>query len=226
MTSNHSIPEPDPSDAVSDDVPGEAATAPRGGRRLFWWAIAIAVVVLLVDQGTKWWAESALGNGERIPVIGDVIRFVLLYNPGAAFSIGAGATWVFTILAGLAMVGIAAYAWRVRSAPWAITLGMLLGGATTHFGDRLLRAPGFGRGHVVDFIDYAGFFVGNVADIVLFAGAVMIVVLSSMDVRTTEDTDADTDVNVDVDVDTGTDAGTDTNADVVTGTDTKASPAL
>ncbi|MEN8653822.1 signal peptidase II [Streptomyces sp. 21So2-11] len=209
MTSNHSIPEPEPSDDVAPDVDvdpqDDAGVAPGGGRRLFWWTIAIALVVLLVDQSTKWWAESALGDGERIPVIGDVIRFVLLYNPGAAFSIGAGATWVFTILAGLAMVGIAAYAWRVRSAPWTVALGLLLGGATTHFGDRLLRAPGFGRGHVVDFIDYAGFFVGNVADIVLFVGAVMIVVLSSKDARTTVD-------------DTATDTGT--------GTGTESTPAL
>ncbi|HET6860132.1 MAG TPA: signal peptidase II [Streptomyces sp.] len=185
MTSNN---KPAPSDDahVQDDAVG----AP-GGRRLFRWTLVIALVVLLVDQSTKWWAESALGDGERIPVIGDVIRFVLLYNPGAAFSIGAGATWVFTILAGLAMVGIATYAWRVRSMAWAVALGLLLGGATTHFGDRLLRAPGFGRGHVVDFIDYAGFFVGNVADIVLFVGAVMIVVLSTKDVPTGGDRDAD-----------------------------------
>ncbi|MFD3488223.1 signal peptidase II [Streptomyces sp. NPDC058665] len=161
------------------------ATAGTGGadvasptRRLFWSALAVALALLVVDQGTKWWAVSALGDSETIPVIGDAIRFLLVYNPGAAFSMGTGVTWIFTVFAGVAVVAIGWYAWRVRSVPWTYALGLLLGGATSHFGDRLLRDPGFGRGHVVDFIDYAGFFVGNVADIGIFAGAVTIVVLS------------------------------------------------
>jgi signal peptidase II len=68
----------------------------------------------------------------------------------------------------------------VRSRPWAICLGLLLGGATTHLLDRLFRAPGFGRGHVVDFIAYFDWFIGNVADIALFAGAVTLLVVSSL----------------------------------------------
>ncbi|AQU71041.1 signal peptidase II [Streptomyces niveus] len=145
---------------------------------MFWSTLGVALVLLLVDQASKWWAVGALGDSESIDVVGDVIRFWLVYNPGAAFSMGTGVTWVFTIFAGVAVVAIAWYAWRVRSTPWAYALGLLLGGATSHFGDRLFREPGFARGHVVDFIDYAGFFVGNVADIGIFAGAVTIVVLS------------------------------------------------
>ncbi|MCI3226363.1 signal peptidase II [Streptomyces sp. NP-1717] len=145
---------------------------------MFWSTLGVALVLLIVDQASKWWAVGALGDSESIDVVGDVIRFWLVYNPGAAFSMGTGVTWVFTIFAGVAVVAIAWYAWRVRSTPWAYALGLLLGGATSHFGDRLFREPGFARGHVVDFIDYAGFFVGNVADIGIFAGAVSIVVLS------------------------------------------------
>ncbi|WP_381796928.1 signal peptidase II [Streptomyces niveus] len=167
-------------------TPDTAGTAPAPGdvgdsvpaRRLFWSTLGVALVLLLVDQASKWWAVGALGDSESIDVVGDVIRFWLVYNPGAAFSMGTGVTWVFTIFAGVAVVAIAWYAWRVRSTPWAYALGLLLGGATSHFGDRLFREPGFARGHVVDFIDYAGFFVGNVADIGIFAGAVTIVVLS------------------------------------------------
>ncbi|WP_203233582.1 signal peptidase II [Streptomyces niveus] len=158
-------------------TPDPAGTAVPG-RRLFWSTLGVALVLLLVDQASKWWAVGALGDSESIDVVGDVIRFWLVYNPGAAFSMGTGVTWVFTIFAGVAVVAIAWYAWRVRSTPWAYALGLLLGGATSHFGDRLFREPGFARGHVVDFIDYAGFFVGNVADIGIFAGAVTIVVLS------------------------------------------------
>jgi signal peptidase II len=59
-----------------------------------------------------------------------------------------------------------------------VGIASLLGGAISHLGDRLLREPGFALGHIVDFIDYAGFFVGNVADIFLVLGALYLVVLS------------------------------------------------
>jgi signal peptidase II len=155
----------------------------RPRRRLFWITIAIAIAVILVDQLSKWWAETTLGGGERIPVIGEFIQFVLVYNPGAAFSIGTGSTWIFAILAAAAVVVICWLARRVGSKGWMVAFGLLLGGAATHLGDRLFRAPGFGRGHVVDFIDYAGFFIGNVADIAIFGGVVMLVVLMLAGIR-------------------------------------------
>lgn len=167
---------------VSDDptTSAQSATerAARPSRRFFWLTIALALVVIAADQGTKWWAESELSDGRTVPFIGDFIRFVLVYNPGAAFSIGTEFTWVFAILTGLAVIFIAVYAWRVRSKGWAIALGLLLGGAATHLGDRLFRDPGFGRGHVVDFIAYADFFIGNVADIAIFFGAVSLVIVT------------------------------------------------
>ncbi|RZQ60087.1 signal peptidase II [Amycolatopsis suaedae] len=150
-------------------------------------AVLLAVVVLVVDQLTKLWAENALTDRPPIPLLGDFLSLRLLYNPGAAFSIGAGQTWIFTIFAALAVVGIGWLISRVRSGGWAVALGLLLGGATTHLLDRLFRAPGFARGHVVDFIDYNGWFVGNVADIALTVGAALIILLSlrkvSMDGR-------------------------------------------
>ena len=82
--------------------------------------------------------------------------------------------------AALAEVAITWYAWTVESRAWAVALGMLLGGAITHLGDRLFRDPGFARGHVVDFINYNGYFIGNIADIALVGGAIMIVVISLM----------------------------------------------
>jgi signal peptidase II len=141
-------------------------------------AAVVAVVILAVDQLTKFWAESVLTGHPPIPVLGDLLQFRLLYNPGAAFSIGANSTWIFTILAAAAVVVIAVLVSRVRSGAWAVSLGLLLGGATTHLLDRLFRDPGFARGHVVDFIDYNGLFVGNVADIALFFGAVLAIVLT------------------------------------------------
>jgi signal peptidase II len=145
-----------------------------------WLTAGIAAVVLVLDQSSKLWATSTLRAGERTPLIGDALGIKLIYNPGAAFSIGTGATWIFTLVAAGAVVAGGWYAWQVRSRPWAVCLGFLLGGAVTHLLDRLLRAPSFAQGHVVDFIAYFDWFVGNVADIALFAGGVLLLVLSWM----------------------------------------------
>jgi signal peptidase II len=152
----------------------------RWTRSAPWIAAGVALVVLAADQLSKAWAEASLQPGVRVPLLGDALGIELIYNPGAAFSIGTGFTWIFTLVAAAAVVVGARFAWQVRSRPWAICLGLLLGGATTHLLDRLFRPPGFGRGHVVDFIAYFDWFIGNVADIALFAGAVTLLVVSSL----------------------------------------------
>ncbi|MET7959495.1 signal peptidase II [Micromonospora zamorensis] len=140
--------------------------------------VLIAAVVLAADQLTKYWAESALSDGQTITVIGELLQLRLVYNPGAAFSIGAAYTWIFAVFAAAAVVAVTVVARRVTSRAWSVALGLVLGGATTHLLDRLFREPGFARGHVVDFIDYAGFFVGNVADIALVVGVGVVMVLN------------------------------------------------
>ncbi|MBX3100505.1 MAG: signal peptidase II [Salinibacterium sp.] len=155
----------------------------RPSHRLYVVTIGLALLVIAADQGTKYWAENNLTVGQPVPVIGDLLRFQLIYNPGAAFSIGTGFTWIFTIVAGLAVIAIAIFAWRVTSRAWAIVLGLLLGGAATHFGDRMFRAPSLGQGHVVDFIGYGNLFIGNVADIVIVGCGVAGVILMARGVR-------------------------------------------
>jgi signal peptidase II len=145
---------------------------------LRWLLAVVALATLAADQSTKFWAESALRDRAPVPLLGDFISFRLLYNPGAAFSIGEDLTWLFTILAAAAVIGIGWFASRVRSTGWAVALGLILGGAGTHLLDRLFRAPGFAVGHVVDFIDYNGWFVGNVADIALTVGGGLALLLS------------------------------------------------
>ncbi|GHJ43010.1 hypothetical protein Cs7R123_03520 [Catellatospora sp. TT07R-123] len=161
-----------------------APPAPASRRRIsrpFATVLTLAAALVAVDQLTKWWAVSALTGRAPVPVIGDLIQLRLTYNPGAAFSIGTGYTWVLAVFAAAAVVTITYVARRVRSRGWAVGFGMVLGGAATHLADRLLREPGFARGHVVDFIDY-GPFVGNVADIALVLGVVLMVVLSLRDI--------------------------------------------
>jgi len=133
---------------------------------------------ITTDQLTKLWAETQLSRGVYIPVLGDYLGWRLVYNPGAAFGIAADYTWVLTIIAALAVVGIGWFSTRVTHPLWLVGTSALLGGAVSHFGDRLLREPAFAQGHIVDFIDYAGFFVGNVADIALVGGASLLILAS------------------------------------------------
>jgi signal peptidase II len=140
--------------------------------------LAGAATVLIIDQGTKFWAVSALTERPPIPVVGELLQLQLIYNPGAAFSIGRGSTWIFAVIAAVAVVALVRLALLVRTGAGAVGLGLVLGGATTHLLDRLFRAPGFGVGHVVDFINYNGWFIGNVADIALAVGVAILILVS------------------------------------------------
>jgi signal peptidase II len=173
--------------APDGDNPPEAdapAAAPdedvlRRRRRLAAWAFALAAGVLLVDQLTKWWALSALTVGERIDLLGDLLGLTLVFNDGAALSIGSGGyTWALTIVVVVVVVVIVRAMRRIGSRGWAVALGLLLGGALGNLLDRFFREPGFARGEVVDMIAYANFFVGNVADIAIVVAAGLIIVLS------------------------------------------------
>ena len=175
---------PEPTDDAI--VPDAAVESPTGSRK-FWIIAAIALVVIAADQLTKWWAETTLVDGKVIPLIDGFLRFELVYNPGAAFGLGAGFTGVLAVLAVIVAVAIAWYAWRVRSGWWALVLGLVLGGAITHAGDRLFRSPGFLQGHVVDFIGYGDWFIGNVADIAIVGGAILGAVLAIFGVKMRRD---------------------------------------
>ncbi|WP_243226962.1 signal peptidase II [Microbacterium sp. CIAB417] len=160
---------------TNTDVESASASGerPQRGRwRLTAWALLIAVVVVVIDQGTKVWAEATLSEHERIPLIGDLLGLQLAYNPGAAFSFGESFTWVFALIAVAATATAIVLAFRVRRPGWAIVIGALGGAAASHAGDRLFRQPGFARGHVVDFLAYGNWFIGNLADIVIVTATI------------------------------------------------------
>ncbi|GGB88946.1 hypothetical protein N798_08430 [Knoellia flava TL1] len=136
------------------------------------------MLTLVLDQGSKIWALDALTPGQPRDLLGPVLRLNLIRNPGAAFSLGDSVTWLLTLVALGIVVWVGRAATRVGHGGWAVTLGMLLGGAIGNLIDRILRAPGFGRGHVVDFIDYFGLFIGNVADIAIVVAAAFGAVLA------------------------------------------------
>lgn len=151
--------------------------------RRFLGPLLIAIQALLwitVDQWSKWWAESELEFREYVPLWGDLFGFRLIYNPGAAFGIAADYTWILSIVAACAVVGLVWFSLSTRHWLWVIGMGAMTGGAISHLGDRLFREPGFAIGYIVDFLDYAGFFVGNVADIALVGGAFVLVLASAI----------------------------------------------
>ena len=132
----------------------------------------LAVLVLAADQFTKHLALTHLPYQETVPVWGEFLQLYLTRNPGAAFSLGEGVTWVFTIVLATAATVIVVIAARgVRSRVWALVLGLLLGGVLGNLTDRLLREPGPFLGHVVDFIHTPWMWLGfppaiyNVADV-------------------------------------------------------------
>lgn len=144
----------------------------------------LAVLVLAADQLTKHFALENLPYQENVPVLGDFLSFYLVKNPGAAFSFGSGATWIFTIaLAAVVCVIVWLAATRVRSRAWAIMLGLLLGGVLGNLTDRLLREPGFAIGHVIDFINTPWMWlwfptaIYNVADIFIVTMMIGVAVL-------------------------------------------------
>ncbi|WNM26215.1 signal peptidase II [Demequina capsici] len=146
-------------------------------RPAFWLA---AILTVAVDQATKQWALSALEPGARHPLVGELLSLQLVFNSGAAFSFGNSSTWILTVVALGLTAGILWYG-RRASAPWAaVLLGLGLGGAVGNLIDRLFREPSFGQGHVVDFINYGDFFIGNVADIAIVGAAVWAVVAGLM----------------------------------------------
>ena len=169
---------------MSDDT-SAAVAAPRKRRPLRPAAAGItiaflAAVVLAADQLTKHLAIENLDPGVPVKILGDALVFVLVFNPGAAFSLGEGVTWIFTIA--LAAVAIA-IGWlavtRIQSRLWAVILGLLLGGVLGNLTDRLFRDPGFPVGHVVDFINTPWMMpaIYNVADIFIVCDMILVALL-------------------------------------------------
>lgn len=140
--------------------------------------VAVAVVGYALDQGTKQWALSALDPGDPRELIGSLLRLNLTFNPGAAFSIGTNATWVLTIIACVVIAFTIYSARKLRSKPWALGLGLLIGGALGNLTDRFFREPSFGKGHVVDFLQLPNWPIFNVADICVVSAACLIALLS------------------------------------------------
>lgn len=145
--------------------------------------LSVAVGVIVLDQLVKHWVVTSIrpriesGEGP-IVLVGGLVKFTYVENTGAAFSLGTGYTWIFSIIAVVVAIVIVRSSRRLGSVWWAVALGGLLGGSLGNLIDRLTRPPGPGLGYVVDFIQLPNFAVFNVADMCIVGSSILMVLLS------------------------------------------------
>ncbi|MEW2177981.1 signal peptidase II [Streptomyces sp. NPDC005406] len=167
---------PDGQDAGDGEATVDRSPATR--RRRIILLFCVAVLAYLLDLGSKMLVVAKLEHQEPVEIFGDWLKLDAIRNAGAAFGLGEAFTIIFTIIAATVIVVIARLARKLYSLPWAIALGLLLGGALGNLTDRIFRAPGVFEGAVVDFIAPAHFAVFNLADSAIVCGGILIVLLS------------------------------------------------
>ena len=151
----------------------------NGSRAFMWYALALIIIV--IDQWTKWLAETKLTFHDPVPVIEPFLNWTLAYNYGAAFSFLADAggwqKWFFSGLALVMSLFLIIYLIKAPRKATLLSLGlaMVLGGALGNLIDRLLH------GHVIDFIhvhyaDAWHYPIFNIADIGISLGVLLIVI--------------------------------------------------
>jgi signal peptidase II len=173
---------------LQETPPARPAGRIRSARTAYLVVLGVGAALVGLDQWTKQLAIDGLGDGSVVRILGGLVYLDLTFNPGAAFSIGTGLTWIFPIIAMAISAGILWFTRQLRSWPWAVVLGLILGGALGNLVDRLFREPGPMRGHVVDFISVfapAGekFPIFNIADSALTVGVVLAIALELFAVR-------------------------------------------
>ena len=154
------------------DSPGRPTPRLRA-RAVF---VVVALLWYAADQFTKHLAATRLSDGSPRHLVGSLLQLRLLRNPGAAFSMGTGATVVLSCVAIVATVVVVWFARRLVDPVWAIALGLLLAGIVGNLTDRLLRDPAPLRAQVVDFLELPHWPVFNVADVGINIGAVLLLI--------------------------------------------------
>ncbi|MED1864309.1 signal peptidase II [Fictibacillus nanhaiensis] len=145
----------------------------------------VALLVLMIDQVTKWLIVKNMELGQSIPVIDQVFYITSHRNRGAAFGILQDQRYFFIIIT-VIVVGAVIYYLQKHAHDTLLktALALVLGGAVGNFIDRLLR------GEVVDFLNvYIGsydFPIFNVADSALVVGVGLIFIQSFMESKKKE----------------------------------------
>jgi signal peptidase II len=160
--------------SLSSTGPAEAAPPSPSRHRLLF--VLVALAAYAVDLGTKLLAVAHLEPHQPQDVVGGLLRFDLVRNPGAAFSTGTSYTVILTVIALIAAGVVIRFGSRLGDRTWAVALGLLLAGVCGNLTDRLFREPAFLRGHVVDFLELPHWPVFNVADMLIDAAVALIII--------------------------------------------------
>ncbi len=148
----------------------------------------IALIAMLADLISKSLVVAKISPDDPgIRLLGGAVYLVQARNSGAAFSVGTGATVMLTAISVVVVVVIARAARNLTSKAWAVSLGLVLGGALGNLIDRFFRAPAPGKGHVVDWIslfaaDGHVWPIFNLADSSIVVGGAIAVLLSVLGV--------------------------------------------
>jgi signal peptidase II len=161
-------------------TPSQPAVQPK---RRIGALVAVALLVLALDLVSKITVVSTLSDRSPVRLLGGFLTLRVSRNPGAAFSLGTGLTFLYSAIAISVIIVILRTSRHIRSLPWAITLGLLLGGATGNLADRIFRFPGPFRGWVVDWIQVPHWPVFNLADSAIVCGGILAVLLSARGMR-------------------------------------------
>jgi signal peptidase II len=156
---------------------------PTPSRRRTVILLSIAAAIVAVDIVTKIIVVATIQPGENVRVLGGLVYLTQIRNAGAAFSMATGMTWLLAIIALAVVAFIIRRAPKLQSTPWAVCLGLVLGGAIGNLIDRIFRAPGVMQGHVVDFVSVFApnaevFPAFNAADSGITIGGVLLVLLA------------------------------------------------
>lgn len=186
MTGNNGGVSSEPGEDQTVTTDPEQVTPPAqepSGRRRILLLVVTALVVLVADVVTKLIAVAGLEGERPVRVLGGLVYLQLVRNSGAAFSMATGMTWVLSLIAIAVVVAIIWIIPKLRSTGWALGLGLVLAGALGNISDRVFRAPGPLRGHVIDFVSVFGpngdyFPVFNVADSAIVVGGGLIVLMA------------------------------------------------
>ncbi len=147
--------------------------------------VAVAALVVVLDQLTKQWALWALADGP-IDVVGS-LRLNLVFNDSAAFSLGGGNTTGIALIGLVVVAVIVRLGLRAERRQGAVGLGIVLGGAVGNLADRAFRAgDGFLGGSVVDMVDVQWWPVFNLADAALWVGIGVLLLASRGDAAATD----------------------------------------
>jgi signal peptidase II len=135
----------------------------------------IALIVIAIDQLTKWLVVKNMEYGESIEIVTNFFYLTSHRNQGAAWGILQGKMWFFYIVTIIVIIGLVYYIQKMakESKLFGIALGLMLGGAIGNFIDRVLRQE------VVDFfhfyiINYS-FPIFNIADSALCIGVGLLI---------------------------------------------------